>query len=470
METAISLKTGEFIKATDSDKTTSKRLLLSCPECGEPVYLKKRIIPNQTLFFSHYENIESRNAEKCSLRVEGISGRQFSLQVKGIYFPQLIDQFQKEFCQGIYNLINPHELDLLNFRINSNFENLDNKSYSIYITEIIDNRLKSTLLNQFLTKQQAYDFELSIKDIEKLLRSQYGRSIGNFIYQTAYLISLLCQKTILTKQIGENLFKSDDLLYFLVFDKKEICNIGNLYKVNLKTSDIQYKAIENISGLLVSLLIIRWRFKVYAPRIFTTNSNFKIDNINPNNSIKEINQIDKSYIKLSANEQEKIETLIKKSQSLKEPKSTLRNLNDLYEWSGGKTPLEALFLAKFKQVDIKNLKYENNFLVDDWVYWAKIITSKTEVDNLKVSTNSTISDSFNTHKFENSNKNTLSIKSKSINDLELPKKEIKRDSNALKEGGYLRCGNCQSFVYYLNIRKAKCTSCQMKIQVALDRP
>jgi len=375
METAISLKTGKFIKATDSDKTTSKRLLLSCPECGEPVYLKKREIPHETLFFSHYENIESRKADKCSLRVEGISGRQFSIKEKGIYFPQLIDQFQKEFCYGIYNLLYPHELDLLKFRINSNFENLDTKSYSIYITEIIQSRLKSTLLNQFLTKKQAYDFELSIKDIEKLLRSQYGKWIGNFIYQTAYLISLLCQKSTLTKQIGENLFKSDDLLYFFVFDKKEISNIGNLYKVNLKTSDVQYKAIGNISGLLVSLLIIRWRFKIYEPKIFTINTNFIINTVESKNSIDEINQIDKSHIKLTANEKERIESLIKKSYFLKEPKSTIRNLHDLYEWSGGKTPLEALFLAKFKQVDITNLKYKNDFLVDDWIYWAKSIST-----------------------------------------------------------------------------------------------
>jgi len=49
--------------------------------------------------------------------------------------------------------------------------------------------------------------------------------------------------------------------------------------------------------------------------------------------------------------------------------------NNLYQWSGGKTPLEALFLAKFKQVDITNLKYKNDFLVDDWIYWAKSIST-----------------------------------------------------------------------------------------------
>ena len=69
MDSAISLKTGDTILASEADYETTRKLILICPECKEPVHLTKRKSPNLVSFFSHPEHKGEPTKLECSLRV-----------------------------------------------------------------------------------------------------------------------------------------------------------------------------------------------------------------------------------------------------------------------------------------------------------------------------------------------------------------------------------------------------------------
>lgn len=103
MEEALSLQTGGYVNAAKGTYASSRDLLLTCPECGEPVYFKVRQIPHRTLFFSHYQEIESINRlTSCSLRGVGATPKRASQVLSsGLSQGQFVDRFQKEFCSGL---------------------------------------------------------------------------------------------------------------------------------------------------------------------------------------------------------------------------------------------------------------------------------------------------------------------------------------------------------------------------------
>jgi hypothetical protein len=70
MEKALSLKTNCMVFAKDVNYEASKRLLPICPECKEPVHLRRKITTTGTSFFAHYVFKGDEN-RVCSLRVLG---------------------------------------------------------------------------------------------------------------------------------------------------------------------------------------------------------------------------------------------------------------------------------------------------------------------------------------------------------------------------------------------------------------
>ena len=85
MEQALSLVNGKYLLASSAGYSSSKELLLVCPECGEPVYYKSRQIPHITPFFAHYQELASIKLVKgCSLRVFGARMQNASKLIPGI--------------------------------------------------------------------------------------------------------------------------------------------------------------------------------------------------------------------------------------------------------------------------------------------------------------------------------------------------------------------------------------------------
>ncbi len=70
MESALSLKANSLILAKDMSYETSKRFIPVCPECKEPVHLRKMVSTTGTSYFAH--NVLKGEKERvCSLRVYG---------------------------------------------------------------------------------------------------------------------------------------------------------------------------------------------------------------------------------------------------------------------------------------------------------------------------------------------------------------------------------------------------------------
>jgi hypothetical protein len=70
MEKALSLKTNRIIFALDVDYELSKHLTPVCPECKEPVHLRKRFLTTGTSYFAH-NALKDVGGKLCSLRVLG---------------------------------------------------------------------------------------------------------------------------------------------------------------------------------------------------------------------------------------------------------------------------------------------------------------------------------------------------------------------------------------------------------------
>lgn len=70
METALSLKSNSLIFAKDVNYEMSKRLIPVCPECKEPVHLRKKVLTTGTSYFAHHA-LKGDSDGVCSLRVFG---------------------------------------------------------------------------------------------------------------------------------------------------------------------------------------------------------------------------------------------------------------------------------------------------------------------------------------------------------------------------------------------------------------
>ena len=68
MEKALSLKTNEIIFAKDVNYEMSKQLTPVCPECKEPVHLRKKVSTTGTSYFAHHA-LKDDTEDACSLRV-----------------------------------------------------------------------------------------------------------------------------------------------------------------------------------------------------------------------------------------------------------------------------------------------------------------------------------------------------------------------------------------------------------------
>ncbi len=95
METALSLKTNRMVSAKDINYETSKQLMPVCPECREPVHLRKKIFTTGTSYFAHHAYKGEANST-CSLRVFGYWDQVHSNSGMWTSRGQLIEKIQVE--------------------------------------------------------------------------------------------------------------------------------------------------------------------------------------------------------------------------------------------------------------------------------------------------------------------------------------------------------------------------------------
>ena len=263
MEIAISLKSGKYVHASDCNHQSYLDLRLHCPECGEPVYYKRRQIPIDRPFFSHHEKKE--NATNCSLRTEGVPFGIASKVVRGIKHGQLVDKFQKEYLTEIRNSLGKLSDTLIDFIKESQFENLDRHIYLDFLEEIKKNLPYIRILMVTPDDFDKEKLDESVHDVCLFLRSPYGNWVGNFIYQTAYFIAVTLREEHVNRYLANYFFADKNETAIFPLDQSRLKIIKKYAEEILDYEDPRNLCIDKISSAIVNHLIFKWRYPELLP-------------------------------------------------------------------------------------------------------------------------------------------------------------------------------------------------------------
>ena len=268
MEHALSLKTGEIVAAESSNYSSSKNLLLVCPECGEPVHYKLREIPQKTPFFSHPKEIDSiKLIKQCSLRIDGGEYKLASSVVTGISHGQLVDRFQREFCKTIYESLGPHTSILTDFLRESRFLNLESSEYLHLIRTIEDRAPFNEVLKSEHPPREQQTFQEGIHDVCLFLRSPHGTWAGNFIYQTAYFIACITHPDTLNRKLGRTIHETKKTKAIFIAEGYRVRQWKIFASEILSAGSKRNLAIPQIAATLVAYLLLSWRFRPDTPKL-----------------------------------------------------------------------------------------------------------------------------------------------------------------------------------------------------------
>jgi len=277
MDESLSLKSGKYIAASSATYRSCQDLLLVCPECGEPVFLKNRQIPYRTAFFSHYKEIEYvKLRSNCTLRISGSEFKSASNLLPSIKHGQLVDKFQKYFCFQLYEMLGRCSEPLINFIKASNFLNLSKKDYKFLITQIDEADLFSSININSLNSSDLTYLRDGKSDICTFLHSQYGIWVGNFIYRVSYFLACVIHKDTIRLKIGENLFVKNSERCVFVIDPSLLKNHMIYASEILKENSERNKVIPNICSALVTFIIMYWRQSKGLPKLVTIDANINI--------------------------------------------------------------------------------------------------------------------------------------------------------------------------------------------------
>lgn len=265
METAISFKSGKHVHASDCSYQSYLALRLHCPECGEPVFFKRRQVPNNLAFFSHHE--KKKTATECSLRTEGVPIGIASRVVRGLKHGQLVDRFQKEYLTEIKLSLGEFSDTLINFITESQFEKLERAVYLDFLQAIQKNLPYVRILmispedfNKEKIDEVANDFVL-------FLKSPYGNWVGNFIYQTAYFIAVTLREEHVNLSTGRYFFADKDETVIFPLDPSRLNKTKKYAGEILDAEDPRNVCIDRISSVLLNYLIFRWRYPDLLPKL-----------------------------------------------------------------------------------------------------------------------------------------------------------------------------------------------------------
>jgi hypothetical protein len=269
MEISLSLRNGKLISAANCDHSSSRSLLLVCPECGEPVYFKKRHIPHQTSFFSHHKESESvKLLRPCTIRSNGGIFATASEFLHGISHGQLVDKFQKEFCKELFESFGGYSDSLGSFIKDSQFEKMDDNSYRSFINHNRRNYLISEILEEPKSHVDDDDFRESIEDVSLFLNSAYGIWAGNFIYQVAYFVAVTIHEACVANFLKNRISSVGEKKALFIGD------ISRLEKIHIYADEIlpanssRNLSIDYIAATLVSFLILKWKGAKKLPKLY----------------------------------------------------------------------------------------------------------------------------------------------------------------------------------------------------------
>lgn len=280
MYQALSLKNGQYVSAEKARYDSSRSLLLICPECGEPVYFKFRQDPNYTYFFAHYKEKESlKLARGCSLRVFGAAVKVASDLIPGLSHGQLVNRFQKEFCSELFKLFGRQSSCLSEFIQLSGFHNLDKKDYVDLINQIAKFNLFGSIASEVLKSSDTDELMEGLAEVCQFLKSPYGVWVGNFLYQVSYFLACMIHPDTLNKDLATSTYTSGRITALFVVEPFRLKQSNTFALEVLSEKSRQNKAIPRICSALVSMLILKWRFPKFVPRLFLVADHVATDSV-----------------------------------------------------------------------------------------------------------------------------------------------------------------------------------------------
>ncbi len=269
MDHALSLKTGDFVKALRSNYSTSRNLLLVCPECGEPVHYKLRQSPHKTPFFSHPKEGESlKLIKQCSLRADGGEWKPATSVISGLSHGQLVNRFQREFCKSLLDSLGPHATTLTAFLHESRFLRLDHSTYSSVLRQIEELTVFEELMDSVLSDSERQLFLEGVHDVCLFLGSTQGIWVGNFIYQAAYFVACMVHPDSVNKNLGRGVHQAKKGGVTFVAEPYRLKKWQSFAEEVLPARNKRNLAIPQIASSLVSYLLMKWRYPKETPLLF----------------------------------------------------------------------------------------------------------------------------------------------------------------------------------------------------------
>jgi ribosomal protein L37AE/L43A len=264
MDSALSLKTGEAVRATVADYTSQRRLLLVCPECGEPVHLVERRKPQITKYFAHPDLRIERGTAGCSLRVLGASFRPASSLIPGLSHGQFTDRFQAKAVFEVLNVygnsasavqlfarafIAEESPDALGRNGRKSLSQLLKSGLPPWVDRIAE-----------LDAEQKQFIDEALSDVLRFLNSAYGGWVLSWLVAISRLTSAAISRAQLTPAgivLGASI---GTRAACLVIEKYRFNNI-TANGVNLAEYLVgqRAKAVDQVLHFLIIHTIVRWR-------------------------------------------------------------------------------------------------------------------------------------------------------------------------------------------------------------------
>ena len=259
MLTALSLKTGDYVGADRLKPAAkygaSRRELLVCPECGEPVHFRKREFPNVTPHFSHYKQLSvKKNLYDCPLRA---SNANFSVEAIGklhLQHGQLVQKFHDQFCKELFECLGPNAKFFYQFVENSDHLLPSRADYLAMLDGIRRNENLRTFPE--VTDYQFAELRDGLLDIHKFLNSAYGHGVGVFLYRISLFILVASHPDLRKFGLGRYKIPKRAKLVIFISEPFRQQNAAEIYQAHGLRSK---KLLGDLASIVLSYVVLRWR-------------------------------------------------------------------------------------------------------------------------------------------------------------------------------------------------------------------
>lgn len=307
MQTALSMKTGGFVSAAQADYQSTQRLLPICPECKEPVHLRRRRIPNVISYFAHPELARPASADLCSLRVFGGWHEPYSSTGSWSTHGQLLKKFQLELVSYFVDQFRTGQNSLLQFLQNAIAQS---STLTESQTEVLQATAKLTDASTRRSLQKlALLQEAEIREIHLAYRIVIEHLLGKHA-QTAAIGLLLCSSLVAFtavqppsahRELAVGATSGDKSADFALLPDR-VKTFVNRSRATLNKSSRQHRLVPLFAQILTLRLLLSWRHpsSLYNERFVFVSSKAKASFPRPSTENPVFGMVDQYLSRLTA--------------------------------------------------------------------------------------------------------------------------------------------------------------------------